>query len=39
MSLFEVLNWSVALVPVLVMVVLFAWLELHGRRARPRPLP
>lgn len=27
MSLFEIVNWSVALVPVLLMVLLFAWLD------------
>ena len=27
MNLVEIFNWSVALVPVLVMVVLFAWLD------------
>ena len=37
MSLFEILNWSVALVPVLVMVVLFAWLDVFKLMA-PREL-
>ncbi len=37
MSLAEILNWSVALIPVLVMVVLFAWLDVFKLMA-PREL-
>ena len=37
MSLAEILDWSVALVPVLVMVVLFAWLDVFKLMA-PREL-
>ena len=37
MNLVEALNWSVALVPVLVMVVLFAWLDVFKLMA-PREL-